>query len=101
MGLWSIKEVSEYLGIKQKTLYAWTSQGKIPYLKIHGLLRFQKEKIDAWLDLSQKEISQLPPIKFTDKKLENVDTLIEKVKQGAYNATCGETRPESAQRKEK
>ena len=45
----TISQVSNLLNIKPSTLYAWVSQGKIPHVKIHGLIRFQSEDIQQWL----------------------------------------------------
>lgn len=50
------KEVSEYLGIKEKTLYKWVYEKKIPYVKLsHKVLRFDKEKIDMWIEEKMEE----------------------------------------------
>jgi len=46
--LLNINELSQYLGIPKQTIYQWTSQQRIPFIKI-GRLRFDKEKIDRWL----------------------------------------------------
>ncbi len=96
----NIKTLSNYLQIKASTLYAWTSQNKIPYIKIHGVIRFRKEEIDAWLDDFRKKEPQAITITLNDKKC-SIDSLIARAKREVYNDTCGETRPESAQRKEK
>jgi len=48
--LLSIFEISDYLGIKQKTLYAMVESGKIPHYRIGRLIRFRLNEIDAWLD---------------------------------------------------
>lgn len=53
-----IKELSELLSIKPKTLYSWVREGKIPFVKINGLLRFRLNKIMAWLE--SKEITPEP-----------------------------------------
>ena len=45
----SINELSEYIGIKPKTLYSWVSKGVIPHYRILGLIRFEKHEIDNWL----------------------------------------------------
>ncbi len=45
----SIKDLSQYLQIKPSTLYAWASKGIIPHYKVHGLLRFKQDEIDAWI----------------------------------------------------
>lgn len=46
--LLNINELSQYLGIPKQTIYQWTSQQRIPFVKI-GRLRFDKERIDRWL----------------------------------------------------
>ncbi len=43
------EEVCEYLQIKQSMLYRMTSEGRIPFLKLGGLLRFRRSEIEAWL----------------------------------------------------
>ncbi|HBH78644.1 MAG TPA: DNA-binding protein, partial [Nitrospira sp.] len=37
--LLTVQELAQLLHIKAATLYAWAAQGKIPSLKLHGLLR--------------------------------------------------------------
>jgi len=49
----TICELSPYLAIKEKTLYAMVSAGNIPHYKIGRLVRFKKTEIDAWME-SQK-----------------------------------------------
>ena len=44
-----IKELSEYLGLPVSTLYQWTHQRKIPYLKMGRLVKFDLEEIEIWL----------------------------------------------------
>lgn len=43
----SSKELSQYLGIAMQTVYEWTSQKKIPHMKLGRLLRFDKQVVDA------------------------------------------------------
>ena len=45
----SIKELSEYISVKPKTLYSWVSKRVIPFYRLEGVLRFKKGEIDAWL----------------------------------------------------
>jgi len=35
-----IEELSQYLGLTKGTLYDWTCQRRIPYLKVGKLLKF-------------------------------------------------------------
>lgn len=47
--LLTLNELSEILKIKPKTIRQWVYQGKIPSLKINGLLRFGNRDIEVWL----------------------------------------------------
>jgi len=47
--LLTVQELAQQLHIKTATLYAWAAQGKIPSLKLHGLLRFRQDEIEQWL----------------------------------------------------
>ena len=44
-----IQELSEYLGITKGTLYSWTFQKRIPYLKVGRLVKFDLQEIEIWL----------------------------------------------------
>jgi excisionase family DNA binding protein len=89
MTLMDIKEVSAWLNLKPSTLYLWVSQGKIPALKIHGVIRFQREVIEQWIQAF--EISQDPASARTAPTprslprsqrhgIDNVDALIARAK---------------------
>lgn len=45
----TIKELSEYLKMAQKTLYRLASVGKVPGFKVGGAWRFRKSEIDKWI----------------------------------------------------
>ncbi len=45
----SIKELSEYISVKPKTLYSWVSKSAIPFYRLQGVIRFKKVEIDGWL----------------------------------------------------
>jgi excisionase family DNA binding protein len=51
----TVKELSDVLNVKEKTLYQWAEQGQIPCIKINGCLRFPREDIQAWIDGCKKE----------------------------------------------
>ena len=52
-------ETANRLGIKLGTLYAWVSQGRIPYIRLSGkLVRFDPASIERWL----KEREEIPPV---------------------------------------
>ena len=44
----TIKEVADYLKIKEKTAYALAAKGEIPRFKVGGSWRFRKEEIVQW-----------------------------------------------------
>lgn len=49
--LWSVEEVSDYLGIPVKTLYQWKWRGEGPPVrKIGRHLRYDPAKVRAWVD---------------------------------------------------
>jgi len=45
----NIKEMSDYIGLTQGTLYVWTSQRRLPYLKVGNRVRFDLQEIEKWL----------------------------------------------------
>ncbi len=53
MALVTIKELSAFLTVKESTLYSWVHNGTIPHHKLNGLIRFDLEKIQAWVNASR------------------------------------------------
>lgn len=47
--LLDVNQVSELLGVKSKTVYAWVNEGYIPYYKVGRLVRFNLNKVLKWL----------------------------------------------------
>jgi len=45
----TVKEIAEYLGLTTKAIYNRVHMRRIPYSKLGGSLRFDKEAIDNWL----------------------------------------------------
>jgi excisionase family DNA binding protein len=56
--LLTVPELSAYLGIKIKTLYAKIEAGEIPHYRLGRLIRFRLDEINAWLEGCRKDISQ-------------------------------------------
>lgn len=44
----TLKEVAGLLKVKPRTIYAWVSDGRIPFERKGGLLRFRLDSILAW-----------------------------------------------------
>ena len=51
----TIKEVSEYLKLAEKTAYRLAAQGEIPGFKVGGSWRFRKADIDNWIKQQTKD----------------------------------------------
>jgi excisionase family DNA binding protein len=48
------KEVAKKLGVSERTINRWTKDRKIPYCNLNGIIRFDEQKIDLWLQ--RKEV---------------------------------------------
>ena len=48
--LLTIEQVADFLQVKQSTIYAWIHQQYIPYVKVGRLVRFQKSRVEKWLE---------------------------------------------------
>jgi two-component system, chemotaxis family, chemotaxis protein CheY len=57
----TVKEVADYLKLKEQTVYLLARQNKIPSLKVGGSLRFRRSQIDAWLRSTPKEEQAIEP----------------------------------------
>ncbi|MEP7153524.1 MAG: helix-turn-helix domain-containing protein [Nitrospira sp.] len=95
----TIKEVSTWLNIKPSTLYLWASQGKIPCRRIHGLVRFEPEAIQVWLNDFNRDLAKPLPLPVRPDS-RDLDHLIEAVKHEVYTPRHGETIQSSLIRKE-
>jgi excisionase family DNA binding protein len=49
MQIITIKELSELLKVKEKTLYQWAESKQIPCFKLNGALRFDIKDIQEWI----------------------------------------------------
>ena len=56
----TIQRLSEYLEIKESTLYSLGEQKKIPHYKVGRLVRFKKSEIDLWMEGHKKEALDVP-----------------------------------------
>jgi len=88
----TVKELSAWLNIKPSTLYLWVSENKIPCRRIHGLVRFEPEAIQAWLN-SFSSMSNMRTHRGPRHKVGDVDHLIVEARRALYTLRHGETRP--------
>ena len=50
----TLKELAEYLKMKEVTIYKHAQEGKIPGFKVGSKWRFKKETIDKWIAEGQQ-----------------------------------------------
>jgi excisionase family DNA binding protein len=53
--LLNVKQVAQYLQLKESTIYSWAQDGKIPAIKIGRTWRFRRTDLDSWLERHLKE----------------------------------------------
>lgn len=77
------KDVAKLLNCKPSSVYSWAKEGKIPAIKLNGLLRFELKEIEEWINKNKLNAS---PVKLrtiaktvsTAGKV-NVDDILSKV----------------------
>ena len=110
MTLLDIHEVSQWLKVQPSTLYAWVAHRKIPALKIHGVIRFQRDVIEQWMQAfrtdqaegSSETMSAPRPVPTPRRRRhgpEHVDDLIARAKRDAYTPSRGKPDQDRATRK--
>ena len=75
--LLTVKELSSFLHVHPNTIYKWTGEGKIPFVRIGNLIRFSRQEIERWQATyknNTQELSEILP-KF-DLSLENYDRIL-------------------------
>lgn len=72
MRLVDIKQLSEFLNVKESTLYSWANSGAIPAYKINGVWRFDMDEITEWVKRRAKHITD-PSQKTAARNNDNVD----------------------------
>lgn len=56
--LWTVEDVSHYLGVPVNTLYAWRSQGRGPDARRLGRhLRYRESDVRAWVDAQSTTVA--------------------------------------------
>lgn len=89
--LLKVKDLATWLNMPQSTVYLWAKQGRIPCQKIYGLIRFEREEIQHWLDAFANKPSN--PVTHISDRTPNipVDDLIARAKREVYTSAHGET----------
>ena len=54
-----IKQLSERLSVKVKTIYGWVRDGRIPCYKLEGLLRFNVSEIEEWAEKRRRDVGSI------------------------------------------
>ena len=95
-GFWDIEDLSNYLKVKIKTLYAMTPN--IPHYRVGKLIRFKKAEIDAWLESKRAKVRNVKTNhrekrKTSESTNTNIDRIIRKTidqsKDEGYNSNHG------------
>jgi excisionase family DNA binding protein len=93
----TVKDLAARLQVKDKTIYAWVSQGKIPCVKVNGVIRFDAREIEHWLQrchvpIGPPRLGGTPRRTGSAQASEGVDRLVESATRAVYTSP-GETRP--------
>lgn len=54
----TIKEVSEYLKLAEKTAYRLAAEGRLPGFKVGGSWRFKHSDIEKWIEQNKKNYKE-------------------------------------------
>jgi excisionase family DNA binding protein len=81
-----IEDISAYLNIKTKTLYAMVESGDIPHYRIGRLIRFKREDVDLWME-AKKVIVRNPQYKskrvfISGRRNQYIDKVVRKTIDG-------------------
>ncbi|MGP8154572.1 MAG: helix-turn-helix domain-containing protein [Smithella sp.] len=97
-GFWDIEDLSIYLKVKTKTIYAMVTD--IPHYRIGKLIRFKKAEIDAWLENKRENVQDIKiqtreKRKISDSSNKHIDRIIRKTidqtKPEDYNSDYGKS----------
>jgi PTS system nitrogen regulatory IIA component len=53
----TVREVASYLGVPEKTVYRWISEGSIPLHQVGGQVRFNKTELLEWANRHNLKVS--------------------------------------------
>ncbi|HKW86035.1 MAG TPA: helix-turn-helix domain-containing protein [Nitrospiraceae bacterium] len=82
--LLTVRDLAHRLQINPSTLYAWAAQGRIPCLKIHGVVRFRREEIERWLESFKAQEPATASKAAASGSRTALDALLARAKRHAY-----------------
>ncbi len=53
--LFTIKEISQYLNMKESTLYSLVERREIPHCQFGKMIRFKLDEVDRWVEGHRRE----------------------------------------------
>jgi len=62
----TLQDLSELLRIKERTLYQWAQQGKLPAFKLGNQWRFDRQEIDIWIEEQKRNTPRRRDVKKED-----------------------------------
>lgn len=78
--LLDVSELSEILGVTKATIYSWTSQNKIPHIKLSKrLLKFRKDEITDWIAKRSVNADTIPLVRRKNPIASSPDSFIERI----------------------
>ncbi|HUL01469.1 MAG TPA: helix-turn-helix domain-containing protein [Nitrospirota bacterium] len=101
------EDVAAMINCGPSTIYEWAKSGKIPSLKLNGLVRFVPEEVQQWIQKNRQTVSDTGQSlsHLTHQRVTgvNVNSIIRKTidaeKKRNYNISSkGKARPNQAQK---
>ncbi|MBI3393782.1 MAG: helix-turn-helix domain-containing protein [Nitrospirae bacterium] len=99
----TVQDVAAYLRVKPKTIYAWAGEGRIPAVKLNGLLRFRRAEIDSWAESCERSSGRLATLPQGGRSRGGtarsippsggIERIIDRVKNEVLHSRLGEARP--------
>ncbi len=53
--LWTVRDVAQFLGMHEKTVYDWASRGDLPCFRLGNRLRFSPTELTRWVSARKEE----------------------------------------------
>ena len=90
--LLTIRDVAQELQVKPSTLYMWVAQRRIPSIRLNGMIRFQREALDQWVNACREDQRQVPTTipSVSPRGGSDLDSVIERAKREAYSSPPGD-----------